>query len=156
MAWSTPKTWGTEVLTSADMNQYIRDNQNYLKDALGSQTLPFENMPRNVTYSTNVTSWANVDPTNLTATLTTTGGNVLLGLQASCRTHTSGQIDLRVAVDGNNIFYIRIQRNEYHNNASFVGVAYGLTAGSHVFSLQWKTTGGTNYLVAPLFWVREV
>lgn len=154
MAWSTPKTWGTEVLTSADMNQYIRDNQNFLKDAV--DPLPFENKPRNVTYSTNVGSWANVDATNLSATLTTTGGNVLLGLQASCRTAGGNEINLRVAIDGNNAFYIRVQRNEYNSNASFVGVAYGLTAGSHVFRLQWQTTGGTNYLVAPLFWVREV
>jgi hypothetical protein len=154
MAWSTPKTWGTEVLTSADMNQYIRDNQNFLKDAV--DPLPFQNNPRNVTYSTNVTSWANVDATNLSATLTTTGGNVLLGLQASCRTAANNEINLRVAIDGDNPFYIRVQRNEYNVNASFVGVAYGLTAGSHVFRLQWKTTGGTNYLVAPLFWVREV
>lgn len=154
MAWSTPKTWGTEVLTSADMNRYIRDNQNFLKDAV--TPLPFKNMPRNTTYSTNVGSWANVDATNLSWTLTTTGGNVLMGLQASCRTATNNEINLRVAVDGDNIFYIRINDNVNNNNASFVGVAYNLPAGNHVFRLQWKTTGGTNYLVAPLFWIREV
>ena len=31
MAWTSPKTWTAEVLTSADLNQYVRDNQNYLK-----------------------------------------------------------------------------------------------------------------------------
>ena len=31
MAYTVPKTWAAEVLTSADMNVYIRDNQNYLK-----------------------------------------------------------------------------------------------------------------------------
>lgn len=34
MAWSAPKTWaGTEVLTSADMNTYVRDNLDYLFDS---------------------------------------------------------------------------------------------------------------------------
>lgn len=154
MAWSTPKTWGTEVLTSSDMNKYIRDNQNYLKDAL--QVLPFDNMPRNTTYSTTSTSWVNVDATNLSSFMTTTGGNVLLGLQASCRTATNNEINLRVAIDANNAFYIRIDDQIKNTNASFVGVAYNLPAGSHVFRLQWQVSGGTNYLVAPLFWTREV
>jgi len=29
--WTNPKTWAAAVLTVADMNQYIRDNQNFLK-----------------------------------------------------------------------------------------------------------------------------
>lgn len=31
MAWTAPKTWTAEVLTSSDMNTYIRDNQLFLK-----------------------------------------------------------------------------------------------------------------------------
>jgi len=31
MSFTTPKTWAAEVLTSSDMNTYIRDNQNALK-----------------------------------------------------------------------------------------------------------------------------
>lgn len=31
MAWTDPKTWAAGVLTSSDMNTYIRDNQNALK-----------------------------------------------------------------------------------------------------------------------------
>jgi len=31
MAFTTPKTWAAGVLTSSDMNTYIRDNQNALK-----------------------------------------------------------------------------------------------------------------------------
>lgn len=30
--WTTPKTWSTEVLTSADMNTYLRDNQTFVKE----------------------------------------------------------------------------------------------------------------------------
>lgn len=38
MAWTDPKTWAAGVLTSSDMNTYIRDNQNALKSniALGA------------------------------------------------------------------------------------------------------------------------
>jgi len=31
MSFTTPKTWAAGVLTSSDMNTYIRDNQNALK-----------------------------------------------------------------------------------------------------------------------------
>lgn len=34
MAWTTPKTWATEVLTSSGMNTYMRDNQNILKTSI--------------------------------------------------------------------------------------------------------------------------
>ena len=33
-AWTTPKTWSAAVLTSADMNTYVRDNQNFLKTSV--------------------------------------------------------------------------------------------------------------------------
>lgn len=35
MPYTTPKTWTAEVLTSADMNTFIRDNQAYLKANIG-------------------------------------------------------------------------------------------------------------------------
>jgi hypothetical protein len=39
MAFTTPKTWaGTEVLTSADMNTYVRDNIDYLFDSCPTST----------------------------------------------------------------------------------------------------------------------
>ena len=31
MAWTAPKTWAAGPLASADLNTYIRDNQNFLK-----------------------------------------------------------------------------------------------------------------------------
>ena len=35
MAWTNPKTWTAEVLTSADMNVHFRDDLNYLKENIG-------------------------------------------------------------------------------------------------------------------------
>lgn len=32
MGWTSPKTYGTEVATSDDMNTYVRDNTDYLYD----------------------------------------------------------------------------------------------------------------------------
>jgi hypothetical protein len=32
MAWTNPKTWTTEVLTSNNMNTYVRDNTDYIYD----------------------------------------------------------------------------------------------------------------------------
>lgn len=34
MAWTDPKTWGSEVLTSADLNTHVRDNMNVLNPIL--------------------------------------------------------------------------------------------------------------------------
>jgi len=31
MGWTTPKTWAATVLTKEDLNQFLRDNQNFLK-----------------------------------------------------------------------------------------------------------------------------
>lgn len=31
MAWTAPKTWAAETLTSSDMNLHVRDNELYLK-----------------------------------------------------------------------------------------------------------------------------
>ena len=38
MAWTTPKTWTAEVLTSADMNIEFRDNLNFLKANIALET----------------------------------------------------------------------------------------------------------------------
>ena len=36
MAWTAPKTWSSEPLTSLDLNSNVRDNLNHLKDRLDS------------------------------------------------------------------------------------------------------------------------
>lgn len=39
MAWTTPRTWTTgELVTAAMMNEQLRDNENYLKDAVANTT----------------------------------------------------------------------------------------------------------------------
>lgn len=47
MAWTAPKTWAAETLTSADLNLHLRDNELYLK-AHADATLAMHGLPANV------------------------------------------------------------------------------------------------------------
>jgi len=75
MAWTAPKTWTVDgVLTAADMNTYVRDNLHYLLSP--NKGVIIRN--NNGDYSTTSTSWVDVDATNLSLTITTHGGPVLV------------------------------------------------------------------------------
>jgi len=39
MAWTTPKTWGSEPLTADKLNEQLRDNLNALKDPATSSVI---------------------------------------------------------------------------------------------------------------------
>ena len=85
MAWTTPKTWSSEPLTSIDLNTYMRDNQNHLKDRLDSSAAKFVSGARNI--RTTSTVFVDVDAEKLALELTTHGGEVLLGFTGSVRKH---------------------------------------------------------------------
>ena len=63
MAWTAPRTWTTgEVVTAAQLNEQIRDNENWLKasaiELLENNTLTSDEA--SVTFSTNVTGYAHL------------------------------------------------------------------------------------------------
>lgn len=81
MAWTAPKTWAGDLLTSSDFNTHIRDNLLWLK-APTSGRVTLANA-----ITTTSTSWA--DATGLSVTMTTNGGNVLV-LFTAMATHSGG------------------------------------------------------------------
>ena len=83
MAWTTPKTWSSEPLTSIDLNTYVRDNQNHLKDRLDASASRVVSGATLLTTTAN--DFVNVDATKLSLTLTTHGGDVLLGFTGTVR-----------------------------------------------------------------------
>lgn len=188
MAWSTPKTWAVdEIVTAASMNQEIRDNVGYLGglllrgQALSAYGVAAEiSGPRDsyladeaTDYTTTSTSFVDVDATDFSMTITTTGGDVQVGFTGSVfHSVANAYIHLDIDVDGSpfaddgGAVLIRHTTGSVTQNASFVVLITGLSAASHTFKLQWKTSVATASMwagqaappfdVHPQFWVREV
>lgn len=162
--WTTPKTWTNEALTSSDMNTHLRDNLLALKSPPTDSYICNEVSD----YATVQTTFVDVDAANLALTITTTGGDVLISFHGHIYAN-GGICSLDVDVDGT-----RIGTNDgitnvytaYHQAVSFTRLLTGLAAGTHTFTLQWKTSAGTATLYAgagtanhdhhPQFWVREI
>ena len=167
MAWTTPKTWSSEPLTSLDLNTNVRDNLNHLKDRLDSSAGVFVSGATYLTTTSN--EFVDVDATNLAHTLTTHGGDVLLGFTGTAQcSANNGSVFFNVAVDDvdyvadDGIVRLRVG-GEYnrHKPLSFVMLIPGLDAGSHTFRLRWKASNGNTARIDvvtshPQFWVKEI
>ena len=168
--WTTPKTWSTgEALTASDMNTHIRDNLDALKEPPTASYACDEASD----YTTTSTTFVDVDSTNLSLQITTTGGDVLIGFVGTVQLTTAASILFDVDVDGtrdggdDGICRGYSSTNTLIQTIGFVRLITGLSAGSHTFKLQWKTTSGTlvdlyagagtsNRDLHPQFWAREV
>lgn len=169
MAWTTPKTWSSEPLTSLDLNTYVRDNQNHLKDRLDSAAN--RSVAGASVLTTTATEFVDVDADALSLTLTTHGGDVLVGFTGTARhKNNGGETRFNVAVDG--VDYIAddgivslhtLYSGDTNRNKplSFVLMITQLSAGSHSFKLRWKTSKGNTaqmdvVKLHPQFWAKEI
>lgn len=169
MAWTSPKTWTSEPLTSIDLNTYVRDNQNHIKDRIDSGASHVVAGARN--YSTTATNWVDVDPKELALTLQVNGGAVLIGFTGAIRHHANGKTTyFNIAVDDNNFFsgdgftqLVNASRDDIvrFKPICFVVMIPALALGSHVFKLRWKTVSGNTTAMdvektRPQFWAKEI
>jgi len=167
MAWTQPKTWASEPLTSSDLNTHLRDNLEALKDPPSATYILNESS----NYTTTSGSFVDVDATNLALTIETNGGAVLVAFFAMVNNSSAGQvIYLDVDVDGNrwagNDGIVGHVFNGTGSVMGFLILVEGLAAASHTFTLQWAVSGGTGKIYAgagttnadvhPQFIVREV
>ncbi len=166
MAWTRPKTWSSEPLTSLDLNTYMRDNQNYLKDRLDNSI----DRVLDTTLSIKTTSqeFVDVHATHLSLTLTTLGGDVLVGFTGSVTMSASdGDVYFNVAVDGvdyvddDGIMRASSTGANRHGPISFVVLVTDLSAGSHTFKLRWKSKAHNTSTLSlgklhPQFWAKEI
>ena len=174
MSWTTPKTWNpNEVPGSNDYNKHIRDNLNYLHDRPGDSNVVDEASD----YTTTVTTFTDVDATELARTITTTGGDVLVMFVGTVALGTIADLGyFTVDIDGSPYFaddgLYAIRHPDQGSTGRAMPVAFcvpieGLSAGSHTFKLQWKVQSGgdiTLYAGAgtankdthPVFGVKEV
>jgi hypothetical protein len=164
MAWTQPKTWASEPLTSSDLNTHLRDNLEILKDPPSDDNI----LNQGSDYTTTSTAFVNIDGTNLSLTITTQGGAVMVHFHGVVGNGT-GTVFLDFTIDsvrhGGDDGIIRTVSNN-QQGISFTRLITGLAAGSHTFTLQWKVNANTGTLYAgagtslfdvhPQFWVREV
>ena len=152
MAYTTPKTFAAnDILTASEMNTYVRDNTVALKAP------PSDQYSGELSDGTSSATFVDVDATNLSLTITTTGGDVRIGYVGWC--DNTFDIFLDVDIDGTrfqNTTNGIMRNNTTKQNLSFVVVATGLSAASHTFKLQFKGDGANaNSLVSTNFWVSE-
>lgn len=167
MAYTAPRTWIDETSDAADFNVDIRDNQLALK---APPTARHE-VNEGLDYSLSSTSWSDVDGVDLSLSITTTGGDVMIGFIGTANV-TGATVYLDVSIDGTRIVNLASGGLASINTSSptlinFYKLASGLSAGSHTFNLQYRMAGagtltiyagaGTaNYDIHPRFWVREM
>lgn len=149
--WTTPKTWVTgETLVAADMNQYIRDNMDWLK-APPKATVQ---MSGTSNFTTTSTSFVDVSTTDFQLSITTAGGAVFgwFGVTMSMSSATNYAY-FDVVIDGVSVSGaanglvggIRIATS---TTVCVVIPFYkaGLSAGAHTIKLQYRTDNAANTL----------
>lgn len=144
MAWTTPKTWVSEVLTSNDMNTYLSDNTQYLYDEL-TATVVKQIDTQTTEYSTTSTTSVAIDATDLNVTLTLSGDKdvmITFAGQVYSTGNTTAVFELLAAGVTYNIVSATLAGPE-RKNASHSFIISGLSAGSQTFRPLWRTSNGT-------------
>ncbi len=142
MAWTSPKTWTAEVLTSSDLNTHLRDNLNALKEP--PDNFYEVNNVSDLTFTT--TSWADLDSTNLSLAITTAGGDIRVWFQAAV-SHSSGVAYFSFDLDGTTVNSADdgIAR-VWQNSAQMIYVEWwfrDVAAGAHTIKVKAKVSAGT-------------
>lgn len=150
MGWTAPSTWTTsQVVTATNLNEQLRDNMTYVHSGK-----PYAGALHNEgsTYSTTSTSFVDVDATDLSKTITTTTGRVLILVTATVYCSASNSMRFDVAMDGTRIGSantLGLTANYTGTSAttiSFHVIKTGVSNGSHAFNLQWHVGAGTGYM----------
>jgi hypothetical protein len=167
MAWTTPKTWVADAtLPASDLNTHVRDNL----DALKSPPSDHHELNEVADITTSSTTFVDVDGTNYEFSITTYGGDLLVGFHGTVNESGGNQqVHFNIAVDGVDVAADDGLYSCYGLRQG-VGFVYKLTsidADTHTFTLRWKVqTGGAATLYAgagtadldihPQFWAIEI
>lgn len=153
MTYTTPTPVSAgDVLSASAYNTDVVDNITHLHAGKPASTIARNNTSD---YSTSSTTFADVDATNLSVTLTTSTGRVLVAFAGTF--YNSGgntpDMSLDVDIDGSRmgaatdgIVTEKLIGNQEKQAVSFTLLKTGLSIGSHTFKLQWKATAGPVYL----------
>lgn len=161
MAWTAPRTWVVnELITAALLNTHLRDNLLALKTPQ-QDTIDLD-LGSDIQESPGVTSFGDVDATNLTLNLADfQGGAVLVtfvGVIGLDDTTSKCYFNLATQVDGggysdyagdDGILGVYSNHANQAHNASFSIILTGLSAGDLDIKLRWKQDATTT--VATLY-----
>lgn len=171
MAYTAPTTRSTsDLITASIWNTDLVDNITYLN----ARPNDLYTLNQVSDYTTTSTSFVDIDGTNLSLSIATNGGDVVVGFMGSAANANSGagvyfNIDIDngtafAADDG--MFLFTAPGASFAVNVSFSVIITGLSAGVHTFDLQWKVSSGTGKIWAgagtstldlhPRFWVKEI
>lgn len=159
MTWTTPKTWNTgDPLTAGDMNTHIRDNLNILKAPPTAMVTKVFGSDLTLTTS----GWVDIDAA-FNLTLTTTGGDVLVGFNLAAGNGTGGVSGYNLRVDGVDVStetygILKVDSPGIHA-LSYAWLVTSLAAGTHTFKLRWRGVSGFSVIAGGVqhqFWAREV
>lgn len=163
MAYTTPRTWTEELVTASLLNEQLRDNMVALKDP----PTDAHDINEGADYTTSANTWADIDSTDLSSTITTTGGDVLLWFVGTVNV-TSGRGHFDFTVDGTRVGgddgLVRTPGASVVAIVPLIYLVRDLAAGQHTFRVQWKSAGATlwagagtaNADVHPHFGAREI
>lgn len=136
--WTANRTWTAgEIVTASIMNQYVRDNLDWLKTPTASQVI------YTTTFTT--TSGTFTDVTGATVTLTGNGGgfDVIFVATVSGSAISTAQFALVTdSVTTEAIEAVTFAASEVKNLVIFKHVA-ALSAGSHTFKIRATVNAGT-------------
>lgn len=117
-------------------------------------------------YTTTSGTYADIDATNLSSTITTGAHRVKIAFTFTWQhSSTANTINIDLLADGssvtglgNGFAQLRPVRNSENTSLTLVYITAAQTAASHTFKLQWKTNGGTATIARTGFatmWVVE-
>lgn len=149
MAWTTPITWTQTLVTVDDMNEQVRDNENFLF----SPTKDYNTGDKGSNYTTTSTSFVAVDTgggDDLRLSLTPQGEDLVIEFDCDVSHSSTGgliylnlYIDGVAVVDGDGLAKYREQSADIGGHMHFRWLARGLSQTSHTFDVYWKTSGAT-------------
>jgi hypothetical protein len=173
MAWNGTKDWSNEPLIATDMDTYVSDNL----DALKEPPSAVYDMDELTDLTVSSTTFVDLDAVEgrLQHTITTTGGDVMVGFRCAMSGAAATALFLDITVDGtpeggtDGIFTqsSNASANVADEGIFFMHIITGLAAGSHVFKLQGKVDASGSVIiyrgagtaqadVIGQFWVREM
>ena len=147
--WTPPRTWNVgELVTAGLLNTHLRDNLEFLK-AQVDIPVNFAAAASASQYTTASATYADVDATNLSLSLTTSGGIVLLGFSTLVKHNiAAGEARLDWNIDGGRVGDATFGISLLQAPASNVYIpishihARALSAGAHTIKLQFATGSG--------------
>jgi hypothetical protein len=149
-AWTTPITWNVDQLvTNTDLNEQLRDNMEYLLSPNHDSILRDNSGDYSIT---GVTSFQDIDSSNLSIDLETHGGPVWVHFQATGVLDNDEVLSLDLAVDGTRLgAFFTHGLGRWLNptggvtldlQVGFGLLLTGLSAGTYTLRPQWRTGSG--------------